>query len=378
MSRLKMIAALVILTFLVLPHLYSQASPPYLERSTVDRPDDFTGYQVHVMYVLPSDGIDEELDVNGALATSVDAFQKWLEGQTGGQKLRIDTFEGELDITFSQLGLTEVELANNGPFIRDALEASLKVAGFNDPYKIYAVYYGGNALETCGGGAWPPDLVGTVAAVYLKGTYADPSIRPCADNPLAPNEDTPGYLDFSMLHEIFHTMGIVPECGPNHTRRGHSSDDPSDLMYAGDEGWQPSILDINHDDYYGHGNPDCLDLANSVFMEPTAPDAQIPPGWGAPEIGGILPEVVYETGLCSVLTDPPTNIIFTNVSNRPVDVYWVDYACEEQYMATIQPANSLPMSTFVSHPFHIRDSNTGDLLIEVVPVTDVPFSVTIE
>jgi hypothetical protein len=60
-------------------------------RNTVDQVDDLSGSQVHVLYVLPSDGLDEALDVNGQIATSVSAFQTWLRGQTGGRQLRVDT-----------------------------------------------------------------------------------------------------------------------------------------------------------------------------------------------------------------------------------------------------------------------------------------------
>jgi hypothetical protein len=281
---------ILIFCFAFFPHLLAQSTPPHRERAASDLPDDFPGYQIHVMYVLPSDGVDEELDLNGAIATSVSAFQNWFSSQTGGQKLRMDTFGGALDITFWRLSTDEVTLASAGVFIRDDIEAELKASEFSQPYKIYAIYYGGNAIGTCGGAPWPPTLVGNVAAIYLKGTFSDISVTPCSSNPLAPDENSPGYVDLGMLHEIFHTLGAVPECAPHHTRSGHTSDDPLDLMYAGDEPWQPSILDINNDDYYGHGNPNCLNLINSIFMEPTAPNASIPPGWIAP----VVPSNVQE------------------------------------------------------------------------------------
>ncbi|MBI5931756.1 MAG: hypothetical protein HY862_20770 [Chloroflexi bacterium] len=377
MQRLKLI--LMVVVFCLVCVFPAQSASPRHERATTDLPDDITGYQVHVMYVLPSDGVDEELDINGAIATSVGAFQNWLANQTGGQKLRMDTFEGALDITFWQLSTDEAVLASQGAFIRDAIEAELKSSGFNNPEKLYAVYYGGNAMDTCGGGAWPPTLVGSVAAMYLKGTYTDPTVPPCASNPLARDENTPGYIDFAMLHEILHTLGIVPECAPHQTRSGHSSDDPSDLMYAGDEPWQPSILDIGRDDYYGHGKPDCLDLAKSVFMDPTAPDAVIPPGWLASEETGLPPApMTYNTGLCSVDTRTPTTLIFSNVSTQPVDLYWVDYNCGEVYYSTLQPATTVSQSTFVGHPWRVRDSVTAELLVETVAVSTHLYTITIQ
>ena len=85
-----------------------------------------------------------------------------------------------------------------------------------------------------------------------------------------------------MLHEILHTVGVVATCAPNHILAGHVSDDPRDLMYAGDLPWDPSILDVGRDDYFEHANdfgPSCLDIANSVFIDPTPPNAVLPPGW---------------------------------------------------------------------------------------------------
>ncbi len=380
MQRIKLTFAILIVCLTLLPQFPTSASPR-LERSTADRPDDVTGYQIHVMYVLPADGIDEELDTTGAIATSVASVQNWLSDQTGGQKFRMDTFEGALDITFWRLATNEENLASQGPFIREAIQEELIANGFNDPYKIYIVYYGGKSIDVCANGAWPPSLVGTVSAVYLKGTFTDPNIPPCGSNPLASDENSPGYIDFAFLHEIMHTLGMVPECAPNHTLGGHTSDDPRDLMYAGDQPWQPSILDTGRDDYYGHGNPDCLDLAKSVFMEPTAPDATIPPGWVAPGDDGAMPQPsqgVYESGLCSVDTGITATVTFSNASTQPVDLFWVDYACGEAYFATIQPGQSFIQSTFAGHPWHIRDSVTAELLAETMAVSGRPYTVTIE
>src|SRR5688572_28263625 len=61
---------------------------PSLPRTTTDRPDDVTGPQLHVMYALPSDGVDRALDVNGTLKNTITSFQTWLVGKDGGRPLR--------------------------------------------------------------------------------------------------------------------------------------------------------------------------------------------------------------------------------------------------------------------------------------------------
>ena len=102
---------------------------PVLPRATADRPDDVTGPQIHVMYVLPSDGTDRELDTDGTLKNTVESFQTWLAGKTGGRPLRADTFQGSLDITFFQLSRTDEEIASFGAFVRDEIEDETQARG---------------------------------------------------------------------------------------------------------------------------------------------------------------------------------------------------------------------------------------------------------
>ena len=74
-------------------------------------------------------------------------------------------------------------------------------------------------------------------------------------------------MDFAILHETLHTLGFVPSCAPHQTRAGHTSDDPTDIMWAGDGNWDPSVLDYGHDDYFNANVPGCLDLADSSYLQ---------------------------------------------------------------------------------------------------------------
>jgi VCBS repeat-containing protein len=241
------------------------------QRQLTDLPDEVSGLQVHFVYVIPSDGVDRALDTNGVIANEVDVFQRWLEGQTAGRRLRVDTAGGQLDISFFRLSRTDAEIASHGPFVRDEIEDELTAAGFSAPGKIYGVYYDGSSTFACGGGAWPPTLPGTVAALYLQGE--PPGAPPCSTNPFASPGGSPGYLQYAMIHEIFHTMGIVPTCAPHHTLAGHVSDSSTDLMYAGDEPWTPSTLDVGRDDYFEARIPGCQDLATNGWLTGGAPTA---------------------------------------------------------------------------------------------------------
>ena len=241
-----------------------------LPRSEVDRLDDTRGPQIHFLYVVPADGEDRRLDDNGTLENSVALFQVWLAGQTGGPNLRVDTYQGALDVTFRRLTQTAVEMSTSGLYdVRELLEQQLNQAGFDRPNRIYAVYYDGPSRQACGGGFWPPEYKGNTVAMYLRqGLYR------CDHFAFAPAGGPPSYWEFAMLHDIVHGLGFVPRCAPHFGRdsTGHVSDLVNDLMYTGPDGWQlPPTLDIGRDDYYGHGRTDCPDLARSPYLTSNPP-----------------------------------------------------------------------------------------------------------
>jgi hypothetical protein len=242
---------------------------PSLDRSTTDRPDDVAGPQIHAVYVVPADGTDRGLDTNGTIAASVNNWETWLRGQTGGRGLRLDTYHGAVDVTFFRMTETDAQVTATGAFVRDAIERELKGAGFVKPGKLYAVYYDGNSTFACGGGAWPPTLPGIVGAVYMPPTFWNTAGDPC----YVPSRSLAGMqlMDYGIPHELLHTMGFVAPCSPHFTRAGHVSDSPTDLMYAGDQDWHPSVLDVGRDDYFDAHVPGCPDLADSVYLEGNDP-----------------------------------------------------------------------------------------------------------
>ena len=237
-----------------------------LPRSEVDRLDEVRGPQIHFLYVVPADGEDRRLDEQGLVESSVGLFQGWLAGQTGGPNLRVDTYQGSLDVSFRRLTQTDAAIAANGAFVREAVERDLNAAGFTQPDRLYAVYYDGSSTYSCGGAFWPPAIQGNTVVMYLRGT---PN---CFSNALAAPGSPARYWEFAMLHDILHGLGIVGTCAPHQHRSGHVSDFANDLMYAGDSPWGlPPTLDIGRDDYYGHGRSDCPDLARSPYLTANPP-----------------------------------------------------------------------------------------------------------
>lgn len=233
-------------------------------RSTADRPDDFGGAQIKVVYVVPSDRPDRQLDADGTIARSVDVAQEWLLKDTEGYRFRLDTFGGRLDVAGVILDASDAEMMSNGSRQRDALEREMMRRGFNVPGKVYVAYYDGGHQRVCADSFQPPGLLGNLAAIYLHGT--PPGARPCDTNPFATTAGFPGYLEFIFTHEVFHAMGLVANCAPNSGGDGHVRDDTTDLMYAGSLPWAPARVDVGRNDYFLHGRATCADAANSPYL----------------------------------------------------------------------------------------------------------------
>lgn len=232
-------------------------------------------YAIQPLYVLPRDG-EGSLGAGGTIGRSVAAMQRWFTQQAGGVRLR---FVGGSVPTVC-LPETDAQIAAHGAQVRDRLEELLRGEGYDDPHRLYAVWYDGTSTFSCGGGAWPPELLGHVAALYLRGHYtADGQPVDCSQDRFSSDGTTVEINELKMLHEILHTLGLVGRHAPHHTRDGHTSDDHTDLMYAGPLAWEPSVLDVGHDDYYLTGRTDIPDLSRSVFLDPLPVDPTPPPGW---------------------------------------------------------------------------------------------------
>ena len=259
----------VLLTAVAVMLLTAGAADAALPRSTADRLDEQRGPQIHFVYAVPADGQDRRLDESGVLEGSVASFQAWLAAETGGPNLRVDTYQGSLDVSFVRLASSDATLAARGAFVREGVQEELRAAGFNRPDRIYAVYYDGSSTYACGGAFWPPQLQGTAVVMYLRGR---PGGSFCENNGFAAASAPPTYWEYAMLHDLLHGLGFVAVCAPHHHLAGHVSDFANDLMWAGNQPWSfPARLDIGRDDYYGHARADCADLARSPYLTANAP-----------------------------------------------------------------------------------------------------------
>ena len=231
-------------------------------RSGVDRPDDVTGPQVHVIYVKPRGAVDRGLDIGLAIPNSVASFQGWLRRATGLQ-IRFDRYDGVLDVSFFELSRSDSEMRSLGPWIVTEIESQLAMAGQIRLDKRYLVYYDGGSTSVCGGAAWPPKVSGQTAAMYLGA---------CDGGPLAAQPDAaPGYWEFAALHDLIHTLGVVSSDAPHQGSPAHVPE-PNDLMYGGGTApWEPTTVDVGNDDYFASNlNGGLANLAENPFVERVA------------------------------------------------------------------------------------------------------------
>lgn len=268
------------------------------DRVTVDRPDD-NGYdQIRVMYVVPADGADAGYDTNGKICNSIRGIAAWFYEQTGTY-LRLDTAGGLLDIGFFRLAKTDEQMRGTDPnnntiengtaFVRERIELELEAQGLIAENKLYAVYYDGTSSWACGGGAYPPLIVDRVGAMYLRGMPIGQTV-PCGmARPWGQSTLVPSYVDYGMLHEVVHSMGIVAMTSPHQHSTGHvfdigQSSPNRDLMYSpragmNDPGWATDtglVIDLGSDDYYNAG---AADLAKMSVISPLPEGARRPNGW---------------------------------------------------------------------------------------------------
>ena len=233
-----------------------------------DQPDDLAGPQIHVVYALPGDVEDGNLDRYGDIERSFDAIQHWLKAEVG-RRLRLDTAGGRLDVTFLRLSFTAQAGEERGDSLVQDLEGEIRDRFGASTDKAYAVYYAGRSGDVCGSAS----TEGLVAVAFL-----DP--EGCSPRPVGGDRELASTYEAVMAHELLHVFGAVPECAPDRLETSaHVGTSVGDLMYAGPEwsGHDEVVIDGGRDNYFGHGQADCVDTSTSEFWEPvSAVETRVP------------------------------------------------------------------------------------------------------
>ena len=274
--------------------------------SAADRlPEAVAGSQVHVIYAFPSDGADATAARAEQIVTDLSFGDTWWRGQDPTRTIRFDLFAfpgcdselGLLDLSSARLPQNAAAYAIDPSLAIDRLAVDLAL----DDRKKYLVYYDGPVFNNrvCGISYSQARATGRsgVAIVFI-GSLCGSDVglgRLAAD---------------TALHELTHNLGAVPFAAPNTCQqsRGHVCDSQADLMYPFVEPLLQSVLDVNHDDYYGHAGAQ-WDVQDSPFLR-RLDVAQLPLSVAVEGGGSVAsdpPGIACPPG-CTIGWDPGTTV----------------------------------------------------------------------
>ena len=206
----------IIILFLLTANVYS--SDEKVGRNFVDLEDVDDGYNIHVMYVIPADGVDKEYDLNSKIGMLLYQVDKWFKSKTkgrlftDGQNLKFDRKEdGKIDITFLRLEEDDHVISKEGIQAVNILQPSISSHGFNNPKKVYFIIYGGYNRDVCASSQLPSyateGVIANTAALYYPGKRSGSCIENNGGFKPEFNETAK-----AALHEILHVLGAVPQC----------------------------------------------------------------------------------------------------------------------------------------------------------------------
>ena len=177
----------------------SGAAP--LVRSTLDRPDEVSGYQIHLVYVVTKDGVDEQRDINGQLDKWVVESQNWLQSNYGKQ-LIFDLYQGQVDVTFLQSKYTKSELCLEKC---DALYKLADEIRAQDPNLAASktLYFNFSELLDSGYCGWANSF-GNLSLGFNKGENCNSPYSASVTGLSGPAK--------TLIHEVFHTFGVDHVC----------------------------------------------------------------------------------------------------------------------------------------------------------------------
>jgi len=230
----------LLLTWISIPAV----SAAQLTRSLIDRPDDTTGYQIHLVYVSLKGSVDNNWDTNGQIDSWAKEANNWLTAQVG-HKFIFDTYQGDLDVTFMKSNHSTADLCLNSCEALSMLEAEYQAQDISYNAAKTLVFITVDKLDpsTCGWASLPSNL----ALLHDMGSERCSSATTQARFGLS-------WPAGSLAHELIHTYGI-----------GHQCFDTSDMMIGSPECPNSRVeklmtLDSSRTHYVGSEASDGIDL----------------------------------------------------------------------------------------------------------------------
>jgi hypothetical protein len=201
--RIRFLLSLVLLTGLIPSVGIAAENNSSPIRSLIDRPDDLIGYQVRLIYVVPADVKDRNLDTNGTIRKWIDEVRKISRAQTGLTP-RFDTYQNKFDIGFLNSKYTIAQLIgtsgtrNADDLLRKELpiseQDSLKGIGFIIDGRV-------SFSDYCGYASRP----GKYFTAWLGESCWE-------DSDWYNNRPYITWMALSILHEWLHNLGVKHTC----------------------------------------------------------------------------------------------------------------------------------------------------------------------
>ena len=223
------------------------AAATQLARSLVDRPDDITGYQIHLVYVALKGSSDLKVDTSPKVGSWTKESNDWLQANVG-HALIFDTYQGAIDVSFMRSRFTAAALC------RDTCDALIKLeaeyqkqdASYNGTKTLVFIVNDKLSDKACGWSTIPGNLV----------VLNDISSQRCNTRANLPKTGL-SWLPHTLAHELFHSYGIHHQCFNN-----------SDLMIGNPEctidkatyDRVPLTVDSTESHYLGSDASDGIDL----------------------------------------------------------------------------------------------------------------------
>ena len=221
-----------------------------------DQPDVTDEHQIHFIYLIPSDGKDRELDINGSMENILEKANNVMfeatkanKGSGGiGKKYRYDyRKDGKLDITFIRTSKKWKELKDNSVNTQMG-HYFHQFGGFTNKKKTYFLWTDVNDGNHGGD-----------AGVGIGGIF----VRSNGHN----NEERLTQIN---IHELFHTQLMGIRCIKG-MKKIHYSD-----HYNGGTNHMLSVGFKLNRNLYTHDIEGCPQLIDSVYLTPTSKDPYNP------------------------------------------------------------------------------------------------------
>ena len=185
----------------------SHASAVQVTRSQIDRADDVSGYQVHLVYVVPNGSTDLNVDTNGQIDSWVKEGNAWLNEKVN-RRLQIDTFQGITDVTFLSSKYRVSELCRDNCNTLSSLKEEYVAQNPTFDNSKTLLFMMSEKLDpsTCGWADYASNLALTHGFGITNGgcNWVSSKVKTGLDGPAK-----------SIIHELIHTFGIHHVCMDN-------------------------------------------------------------------------------------------------------------------------------------------------------------------